>query len=75
MQPQKNTPAGEFSLNNLGYDVAIKTGTPESSRGVDSVVIGYAPADNPQIAFSAIIEGGEYSKFLVRKILDAYFNP
>jgi len=71
----KNTPAGEFSLNNLGYDVAIKTGTPESSRGVDSVVIGYAPADNPQIAFSAIIEGGEYSKFLVRKILDAYFNP
>ena len=70
----KNTPAGEFSLNNLGYDVAIKTGTPESSRGVDSVVIGYAPADNPQIAFSAIIEGGEYSKFLVRKILDAYFN-
>lgn len=70
----KNTPAGEFSLNNLGYDVAIKTGTPESSRGVDSVVIGYAPADNPQIAFSAIIEGGEYSKFIVRKILDAYFN-
>ncbi len=70
----KNTPAGEFSLNNLSFDVAIKTGTPQSPRGTDSTFIGFAPADNPQIAFAGIIEGGEYSKYMVRKIIDAYFG-
>jgi penicillin-binding protein 2 len=67
-----NTPSGEYSLNDLGFDVAIKTGTPQSSRGTDSTFIGFAPADNPQIAFAGIIEGGEYSKYMVRKIIDAY---
>lgn len=69
-----NTPAGEYSLNSLPFDVAIKTGTPQSARGTDSTFIGFAPADNPQIAFAGIIEGGEYSKYMVRKIIDAYFN-
>lgn len=69
-----NTPKGEYSLNNLGFDVAIKTGTPQSARGTDSTFIGFAPADNPQIAFAGIIEGGEYSKYMVRKIIDAYFG-
>lgn len=68
----QNTPNGEYSLNGLGYDVAIKTGTPQSARGTDSTFIGYAPADNPQIAFAGIVEGGEYSKYMVRKILDVY---
>lgn len=69
-----NTPAGEYSLNSLPFDVAIKTGTPQSARGTDSTFIGFAPADNPQIAFAGIIEGGEYSKYMVRKIIDAYFS-
>ena len=69
-----NTPKGEYSLNDLGFDVAIKTGTPQSARGTDSTFIGFAPADNPQIAFAGIIEGGEYSKYMVRKIIDAYFG-
>ncbi|NLP26127.1 MAG: hypothetical protein GX365_02080 [Clostridiales bacterium] len=70
----QNTPRGEYSLNGLGYDVAIKTGTPQQdSRVQDSVFIGYAPAHDPEIAFAGIIEGGEYSKYMIRKILDAYY--
>ena len=72
IKASQNTPNGEYSLNGLGYDVAIKTGTPQSARGTDSSFIGYAPADNPQVAFAGIVEGGEYSKYMVRKILDVY---
>jgi len=62
-----------YSLQNLGYDVAIKTGTPQSdSHYQDSVFIGYAPADNPRIAFAGIVEGGEYSKYMIRSILKLY---
>ena len=62
----------EYDLNNLGFDVALKTGTPQSPRGTDTFVIGYAPADDPEIAFCAMIEGGKYAKYLVRGILDDY---
>lgn len=65
-----------YSLSNLGYDVAIKTGTPQTSidnkNKQNSVFIGFAPADNPEIAFAGVIEGGEYSKYMVRGIIDAY---
>ena len=63
---------GEYDLNNLGFDVAIKTGTPQSPRGTDTFVIGFAPAYNPEIAFCAMVEGGKNAKFMVRGILDAY---
>lgn len=67
-----NFPA-KYSLQNLGYDVAIKTGTPQSDDHYqDSVFIGYAPADNPKIAFAGIVEGGENSKYMVRSILELY---
>ncbi|MBQ9109760.1 MAG: hypothetical protein IJY06_00100 [Oscillospiraceae bacterium] len=67
-----NMPA-KYSLANLGYPVAIKTGTPQQdSREQDSVFIGYAPANDPQIAFAGIIEGGEYSKYMIRDILKLY---
>ncbi len=63
----------EYSLENLGYSVAIKTGTPQvESRVQDSVFIGYAPANDPQIAFAGVIEGGEYSKYMIRDILELY---
>lgn len=63
---------GEYDLNNLGFDVAIKTGTPQSPRGTDSFVIGFAPAQDPEIAFCAMVEGGKNAKFMVRGILDSY---
>lgn len=67
-----NFPAA-YSLTNLGYDVAIKTGTPQfASRVQDSAFIGYAPAGNPKIAFAGIVEGGEYSKYMIRSILELY---
>lgn len=68
-----NIPA-QYSLSNLGFDVAIKTGTPQTT-GVDaqnSFFIGFAPADDPEIAFAGVIEGGEYSKYMIRDIILAY---
>ena len=64
----------KYSLSNLGYDVAVKTGTPQrgSNGEQDSFFIGYAPADDPQIAFAGVIEGGEYSKYMIRDLLKAY---
>ena len=51
----------QYYLQNLGFDVAIKTGTPQvDGRVQDSFFIGYAPAENPEIAFAGVIEGGEY---------------
>lgn len=69
-----NVPA-QYSLSNLGFDVAIKTGTPQTgieSYEQDSFFIGFAPADDPEIAFAGIIEGGEYSKYMIRDIILAY---
>ncbi len=65
----------KYSLQNLGYDVAIKTGTPQSdSHYQDSVFIGYAPADNPAVAFAGVVEGGENSKYMIRSIMELYEN-
>ena len=62
-----------YSLSDLGFDVAVKTGTPQvSNRVQDSFFIGYAPADDPEIAFAGVIEGGEYSKYMIRSIIQAY---
>jgi len=62
------------SLVTLPYPVAIKTGTPQRGSGTDSAVIGFYPAENPEIAFSVFIEKGEYSKYAVRKIINAYYG-
>lgn len=68
----QSTMPAEYTLSRLGFDVAIKTGTPQSPRGTDSFVIGFAPAENPEIAFAGVIEGGEYAKYMVRKVLELY---
>ena len=39
--------------------VAAKTGTAETGDGANAWAIGFAPADNPQIAFAVIVEGDE----------------
>lgn len=63
----------KYSLQDFDYDVAIKTGTPQSdSHYQDSVFIGYAPADDPQVAFAGVVEGGENSKYMIRSILKLY---
>ena len=77
MASENNFPA-EYSLSNLGFDVAIKTGTPQNTRDgknlTDTAFIGYAPADNPKIAFAGLVEGGEYSKYMIRSIIQAYYK-
>ncbi|MCX7658736.1 MAG: penicillin-binding transpeptidase domain-containing protein, partial [Oscillospiraceae bacterium] len=66
---------GEYSLSDLPYKVAIKTGPPQrTAEKTDSAFIGYYPVGNPEIAFAGIVEEGEYSKYMIRKIIDAYYG-
>ncbi len=71
---------GSLMLNNLGVDVAGKTGTVETGRaGVyNTWSSSFAPFDNPEIVFVATIEGvqGLRSATLpvAHDVLDYYFN-
>ncbi len=66
----------QFSTDALPEKVAIKTGTPQASNKAtqNSTVVGFYPADDPEIAFAVVIEGGEYAKYTVRKIIEAYYG-
>lgn len=66
----------QFSTAALPGKVAIKTGTPQASNKAtqNSTVVGFYPADDPEIAFAVVIEGGEYAKYTVRKIIEAYYG-
>ncbi len=66
----------QFSTKALPGKVAIKTGTPQASNKAtqNSTVVGFYPADNPEIAFAVVIENGEYAKYTVRKIIEAYYG-
>ena len=58
-------------------DVASKTGTPETADLPNSTFICFAPADDPQIAISVVIEQGWHGYTgapVARDILDAYFS-
>ncbi len=68
------TSSSLWNFDYLPYNVAIKTGTAETGDGYyTSTVMGYYPAENPEIAFGIILEKGEYSRYMVRNIIDAYF--
>ena len=70
-----NVPLAKYSLSDLGFDVAIKTGTPQISNDLqdqNSFFIGFAPANDPEIAFAGVIEHGEFSKYMIRDIILAY---
>lgn len=56
-------------------NVAIKTGTPQASEDVvNSTVIGFYPADNPEIAFGVYLEKGDYAKILAANVMQAYIS-
>lgn len=66
-------------LNNLDIKVAGKTGTAEQEgKSPHSWFIGYAPANEPRIAISVIVEnkgsGSEYALPIAEKVFDAYFD-
>lgn len=63
---------GAYNLTDLGYDVAIKTGTPEvSNTRTNSTFIAFAPAENPKVAISCVIEDGYNSRTILRDVLKA----
>lgn len=68
-------------LSGLSYTAAGKTGSAEfNGNKLDSHAwfTGFAPADDPQIAITVIIEGigsgGDYAVPIARRVLDAYFE-
>lgn len=68
-------PSEEYSIANLPEQAAIKTGSPqETKEKTSSAFIGFYPADDPEIAFSGFIEYGYDAKYMVRKIIDAYYG-
>ena len=82
-------PGGTAKYLNLsgpaaGIEVGAKTGTSEWGNPGDqgrfpdhSWLIGYAPADNPKVAFAIFIyggkSGGRASSPVAKKVLEAYF--
>lgn len=70
------TAAGRF--RGLPYAVAGKTGTAENEEGdrmSHSWFIGFAPVDNPKVAFAVIVENGGYGSAvaapIARRVLEA----
>ncbi len=74
--PTVNEYYTDYLLTGLPEQAAIKTGTPQmtSSDDTGSAFIGFYPADDPVIAFSGFVEHGEYSKFMIRQIIEAYYD-
>ncbi|MCL2018663.1 MAG: penicillin-binding transpeptidase domain-containing protein [Oscillospiraceae bacterium] len=65
---------GTSQLIYLPSKAAVKTGTPQAVNDTyNSVIMGYYPEDDPEIAFAVIIENSEFSRNLVRNIIDSYF--
>ena len=72
------------ALREAPVTVAAKTGSPQladtrpgGSHYVNSVLIGYAPADDPQIARAVVLEyggGGANAAPVMRAVLDAWFE-
>lgn len=66
-------------LQGYGYTAAGKTGSAEYNSNSDSHAwfTGYAPAEDPQVAVTVILEcagsGGDYAVPMARRLFDAYF--
>ena len=58
-------------------DVAGKTGTAQRGGRTNGLFIGYAPADDPEISFCVVVEGGasgNQAARILKEILANYFN-
>ncbi len=60
--------------------VATKTGTPQKTTTIyNSAIVGFYPADDPEIAFGVLMDEGEFSRHVAANIISAYvtreFNP
>lgn len=66
------------SFRDAPYTVAAKTGTAQNGnndRSDHGVFIAYAPAENPEVAISVVMENGTSGPAhqVARTVLDAYF--
>lgn len=73
------TGTARASFASAPYSVACKTGTAQtgiSGQSDHGTFIAYAPADNPEIAISVVVENGtsSASAWVARQVLDAYFS-
>lgn len=56
-------------------NVATKTGTPQTSETVyNSCIVGFYPADDPEIAFGIVMEKGEFSRHIAADLIAAYVS-
>lgn len=70
--------AGQLATR-IPFDVAVKTGTSERGRGeADSWVVGFAPYEDPEIAFALLVEGGGVAGSRLTpttvELLNSYFD-
>ena len=72
---QTGTAAATFS--DFPIAVAAKTGTAENGSGSNNgIFVAYAPADNPQIAVSVVVEHGLHGSSIApvaRAVFEEYF--
>ncbi|MEG0571216.1 MAG: penicillin-binding transpeptidase domain-containing protein [Oscillospiraceae bacterium] len=62
-----------YQLTDLGYDVAVKTGTPQTGTDrFNNGFLSFAPVSNPEISISCILEDGGNASRMIRPILLAY---
>lgn len=66
--------SGEYRVTDLGYDVYIKTGTPQvTTDRTHHCFIGYVMKDGePEIAIAMMVEDGQTCQRFLRRILLAY---
>jgi cell division protein FtsI/penicillin-binding protein 2 len=62
-----------------GIRVAGKTGTAQNPHGQDhALFVGFAPADNPEVAFAVVVEnaghGGSMAAPVAAAMLRSYFH-
>ena len=65
-----------YKYKEIPEPVATKTGTPEvvAMTVFNSAIIGFYPADDPEIAFGVYLEKGEFSRHIAANIVSAWIT-
>jgi penicillin-binding protein A len=75
--PAGKTGTAEVYVRDDDSGAYLRNEEDELIESVNSTLVGYAPYENPEIAFVVIVpyaESGAVSKFIGSRVLDAYFN-
>jgi len=67
------------SFWDIPIQVAAKTGTAQTGRPINNgLLLGFAPYDDPQIAWAIVVEGGDGGSYsggsVAREIVRTYFG-